>query len=67
MEKKILVGSIKLTVMLTLVSFTSIVGLPTIKPNSEKASPLFSIKTKRAVGEESKVKPWYNNYADKYK
>ena len=55
MNKKILIGSIIAVVILVLVSFTSVVGYNSVKSNSVKASPLFSVRTNRAIGEETKV------------
>ena len=54
MNKKILVGSIIAVVILVLVSFTGVVGYQTTSTNIARASPLFSIRSKRAIEEESK-------------
>jgi hypothetical protein len=54
MNKKILIGSIIAVVILVLVSFTGVVGYSSVKSNSGKVSPLFSVRTNRAIGEESK-------------
>jgi len=54
MGKLILLGSIIAVVILVLVSFTGVIGHQTTKSNSVKASPLFSIRTKRAIDEEPK-------------
>ena len=55
MNKKILLGSIIAVVILILVSFTGVVGYQTTKSSTiAKASPLFSIRTSRAIDEESK-------------
>ena len=54
MNKKILLGSIIAAVILVLVSFTSVVGYSSVKSTSGKASPLFSIRTSRAIDEETK-------------
>ena len=53
MKKKILIGSIIAVVILVLVSFTSVVGYNSVKSNV-KTSPLFKVRTNRAIGEESK-------------
>ena len=55
MEKKILVGSIIAVIILVLVSFTGVVGYQTTKSSHiARASPLFSVRSKRAIDEESK-------------
>ncbi|MCK5261362.1 MAG: hypothetical protein KAJ44_04205 [Thermoplasmatales archaeon] len=55
MNKKILIGSIIAVVILVLVSFTGVVGYQTTKSSTiAKASPLFSVRSKRAIDEESK-------------
>jgi len=55
MEKRILLGSIIAVVILVLVSFTGVVGYQTTKSSTiARASPLFSIRSKRAIDEESK-------------
>ena len=55
MNKKILIGSIIAVVILVLVSFTGVVGYQTSKSSTiAKASPLFKVRTNRAIGEESK-------------
>ena len=55
MNNKILIGSIIAVVILLLVSFTGVVGYQTTKSSTiARASPLFSIRTKRAIDEESK-------------
>jgi len=54
MNKKILIGSIIAVVILVLVSFTGVVGYQTTSTTIARASPLFSIRTQRAIGEESK-------------
>ena len=53
MNKKILIGSIIAVAVLIGVSFTSAVGFQSVKSNV-KASPLFTIRSKRAIDEESK-------------
>ena len=55
MNKKILIGSIIAVVILVLVSFTGVVGYQTTKSSTNaKASPLFSIRSSRAIDKESK-------------
>ena len=54
MNKKILIGSITAVVILVLVSFTGIGGYQTISSTIAKVSPLFTIRTNRAIGVESK-------------
>ena len=54
MNKKILLGSIIAAVILVLVSFTSVVGYSSVKSTPGEASPLFSIRTSRAIDEETK-------------
>ncbi len=55
MKNKILLGSIIAVVILVLVSFTGVVGYQTAKSSTiAKASPLFNIRTSRAIGKESK-------------
>ncbi|UCD13577.1 MAG: hypothetical protein JSW60_08480 [Thermoplasmatales archaeon] len=53
MNKKLLVGSIIAVAVLIGISFTSVVGYSSVKSNV-KASPLFTIRTQRAIDEESK-------------
>ena len=47
MKKKILIGSIIAVVILTLVSFSSVVGYNSVESDPAIASPLFSIKNNR--------------------
>ncbi len=55
MNKKILIGSIIAVVILVLVSFTGVVGYQTTKSSTiTKTSPLFTVRSKRAIDEESK-------------
>ena len=55
MEKRILIGSIIAVVILVLVSFTGVVGYQTTKSSTiARASPLFSIRTQRAIDRDSK-------------
>jgi len=54
MNKKILIGSIIAVVILVLVSFTGVVGYQTTKSSTiAKASPLFTVRSSRAIDEES--------------
>ena len=54
MNKKILIGSIIAVVILVLVSFTGVVGYQTTKSSTIKgASPLFTVRSSRAIDEES--------------
>jgi len=55
MNKKILIGSIIAVVILVLVSFTGVVGYQTTQSSTiAKTSPLFAIRSSRAIDEESK-------------
>ncbi|UCF12307.1 MAG: hypothetical protein JSW06_09740 [Thermoplasmatales archaeon] len=55
MNKKILIGSIGAVIILVLVSFTGVVGYQTTKSTTiTRVSPLFKVRTNRAIGEESK-------------
>jgi len=55
MNNKILMGSIIAVVILVLVSFTGVVGYQTTKSSTiTKASPLFTVRSSRAIDEESK-------------
>ena len=55
MKNKILIGSIIAVVILVLVSFTGVVGYQTTKSATiSRASPLFSVRSKRAIDEVSK-------------
>jgi len=47
MKKKILIGSIIAVVLLTLVSFSSVVGFQSVKSDSKIASPLFRTKNNK--------------------
>ncbi|UCD13756.1 MAG: hypothetical protein JSW60_09410, partial [Thermoplasmatales archaeon] len=51
---KIIVGCIIAVGILIGVSFTSVVGYSSVKSNSAINSPLFSVRTNRAIDEESK-------------
>ena len=54
LNKKILIGSIIAVAILILVSFTGVVGYQTTKSSTiAKASPLFTIRTSRAIDEDS--------------
>ncbi|UCF12302.1 MAG: hypothetical protein JSW06_09715, partial [Thermoplasmatales archaeon] len=54
MKKKLFLGSILAVVILILVSFTSAVGFHSVKSTSAINSPLFGIRTSRAVNKDSK-------------
>ena len=55
MNKKILIGSLVAVAILVLVSFTGVVGYQTTKSSTiAKASPLFTVRSSRAIDEESK-------------
>jgi len=55
MNKKILIGSIIAVAILILVSFTGVVGYQTTKSSTiARASPLFTVRSSRAIDEESK-------------
>ena len=55
MEKRILIGSIIAVAILVLVSFTGVVGYQTAKSSTvAKASPLFTVRSSRAINEDSK-------------
>jgi len=55
MNKKILIGSLVAVVILILVSFTGVVGYQTTKSSTiAKASPLFTVRSSRAIDGESK-------------
>ena len=54
MNKKILIGSIIAAAILIMVSFTGVVGYQTTKSSTiAKASPLFNIRTSRAIDRDS--------------
>jgi hypothetical protein len=55
MKKKLIIGCIIAVVILVLVSFTGVVGYQTTKSTIARASPLFKVRTNRAIGEESNV------------
>ena len=55
MNKKILIGSIIAVAILLLMSFTGVVGYQTTKSSTiAKASPLFTVRSSRAIDKESK-------------
>ncbi len=55
MNKKILIGSIIAVAILILVSFTGVVGYQTTKSSTiAKASPLFAVRSSRAIDTENK-------------
>ena len=51
MNKKILVVSILAVFTLVAISFATAVSSNTVKTNDKKESPLYSIRTRRAIGE----------------
>ena len=53
MKKKILIGSIIAVVILILVSFSSVVGFQSVKSDSKIESPLFGVRTNRAINDEN--------------
>lgn len=53
MNSKIIVGSIIAVAILIGVSFTSVVGYNTVKSTSGETSPLFNIRTNRAIYKEN--------------
>ena len=54
MNKKILIGSIIAVAILVMVSFTGVVGYQTTKSSTiAKASPLFAVRSSRAIDEDS--------------
>ena len=54
MNNKILtIVSITSAIILVLVTFTSVVGFQTVKTDNREVSPLFDVRSKRAIGEES--------------
>lgn len=56
MNKQIvIIGSICAVVILLAVSFTSVIGYSSNISNFEKASPLYNIRTKKAIKDESKT------------
>jgi hypothetical protein len=56
MDKYPLIGvSIIVVVLLVLGSLTNVVGYQTVKSSGVNVSPLFSVRTKRAINEESKT------------
>ncbi len=57
MNKKILIGSIIAVAVLIGVSFTSVVGYRSVESDM-KVSPLFNIRTNRAIDEESEDLSW---------
>ena len=52
MKHKILIGSIIAVAILIGVSFTSVVGYSSVKSTNVEASPLFNIRTNRAINQE---------------
>jgi hypothetical protein len=56
MNTKILIGSIGAVAILILVSFTNVVGVQSTKSGSIYQSPLFSIRTQKAISENTQNK-----------
>ena len=54
-NKKILLGSIIAVAVLIGVSFTSVVGYSSVKSNSAINSPLFNVRTNRAIDKERRI------------
>jgi hypothetical protein len=55
MKTKILLGTIGAVAILILVSFTNVIGVESTTSNSINDSPLFSIRTKKAINQASKT------------
>lgn len=54
-KKKIIIGSLGMVTILILISFTNVVGLQSIKSTSVDDTPLFSIRTQKAINQSSKT------------
>ena len=54
MKTKIILGSIGAVVILILVSFTNVVGIQSTTSRTVNQSPLFNIRTQKAINQESK-------------
>jgi len=66
MNKKILIGSVIAVAILVLVSFTGVVGYQTTKSSTiAKASPLFTVRSSRAIQKDSE--DFTDNYLGKGK
>jgi len=55
MKTKLLLGSIGAVAILILMSFTNVVGIQSITTDSMDESPLFSIRTQKAINQASKT------------
>ena len=55
MKKKILFGSIFAVVILILLSFTNVIGYRTNSSDSVEVSPLFSVRTNRAIEQDNNI------------
>ena len=55
MKSKLLVGSITIVVILIMLSFNSVVGYSSVRSTTGIESPLFKVRTNRAIGGESKI------------
>jgi hypothetical protein len=56
-KKTLLIGTIATVILLVFVSFSSVVGFQTKIISSTKTSPLFSVRTKRAIDERRDALP----------
>ena len=63
MKKKILLGSIFAVVILIFLSFNNVVGYRNSNSNLVHSSPLFDIRTNRAI--EQDINPYFNDYIGK--
>jgi hypothetical protein len=63
MKKKILLGSIFAVVILIFLSFNNVVGYRNSNINLVHSSPLFDIRTNRAI--EQDINPYFNDYIGK--
>ena len=55
MNKKILIGCILAVALLLLVSFSNVVGYSSFKSDSKSKSPLFYVRTKKAIDKELRL------------
>lgn len=54
-KKKIIIGSLGMVTILILISFTNVIGLQSIKSTSVDDTPLFSIRTQKAINQSDKT------------
>lgn len=54
MNRKLMISSIAVAVIIVLISFTSVIGFQTTKSKLIKDSPLFNVRTQRAINKPSK-------------